>query len=128
MQAPQAILSPALTLPIAALLFAAVLVHLIYLVPRARPASRRRIRRANGFVMLAVIPAVTAGFSFLNHQTNTAAFLLTWVVAIGLIGFAVLLAMIDAANTLRLHHNARKRHLASLTASHAHGAATDDGA
>ncbi len=93
--------------PLALALMGAVMVHLLVLAPRVEPASRRRIRTVNGWVMLVAVPMVAAGFSVVSPTTQPAVWVLVWMVAIGLIVLAVLLAVIDAANTVRLHRRLR---------------------
>lgn len=95
--------------PIAAVLFALVVVHLVYLVPHTLPMSRRRIRRANGLVMLVAIPLVFAGFSLVSHRTQPALWATVWVAAGSLLVFAVVLALVDMLNTMRLHRSAQVR-------------------
>lgn len=102
------------TLPVAAILIAAVLAHLLIAVPRTSPPSRRRIRRANGYVMLAVVPLVTVGFSGFDPRDQPGPWLLTWITATALLALAVALAVLDAANTIRLHRRARARLAASI--------------
>jgi len=97
------------TLPVAIILIAALLTHLLIAVPRTTPPSRRRIRRANGYVMLTVVPLVTLGFSGLDPRAKPGPWLLIWIAATALLALAVALAFIDAANTIRLHRRDRAR-------------------
>jgi hypothetical protein len=84
--------------------------HLLGPARSATPASRRRIRQANGFVMLFAIPLLTIGFGVIDPHRHPDQWLLTWITAIALLTMGVGLAMLDALNTMRLHQLAR-RHL-----------------
>ncbi|MCA9292997.1 MAG: hypothetical protein KDA20_04205 [Phycisphaerales bacterium] len=83
--------------------------HLLGPARQAAPASRRRIRQANGFVMLFAIPLLTIGFGVIDPNARPQTWLLTWIAAIALLTMAIGLAFLDVANTMRLHHAARKR-------------------
>lgn len=79
-----------------------VAAHAVSMAWQDMPASRRRIRNANACVMLLAIPLLAAGFSIIDADTRPREWMLTWIAAIGLIGFSVFLAMLDVINTLRL--------------------------
>lgn len=124
------VVPPLVTVPVAALLIAAILIHLLVLVPRLEHPSRQRIRRANGYVMLAVVPLVTIGFSGVSYTTQTALWITVWICALTLLALAVALAVLDAANTVRIHRKDRNRIRRGLNELRAHAyharEATDD--
>ncbi len=82
--------------------------HLLGPARRAVPASRRRIRQANGFIMLVVIPLLTIGFGIIDPHRHPNQWLFTWVAAISLLTMAIGLALLDVVNTMRLHRVARQ--------------------
>lgn len=86
-----------------------VAVHLVSTEQSDQPASRKRIRIANGWVMLIVIPLLAAGFSLIDHQTSPRGFVLTWLGATGLLLVTVILALADIFNSIRIARISRKR-------------------
>ena len=67
-------------------------------------AKRRRIRRASIMVMfVALIPFVRA-LSFVDHKTNPTEYFISWLLVVFALGLVVVTAMIDAVNTVRIHH------------------------
>lgn len=78
---------------------------------RARPAipeSRYRIRSVNGGLMLTAVPMLAVAFSVVSPDEQKL-FLLIWMSAAGLMGMVFLLAVIDAANNVRLGRIAKGR-------------------
>jgi len=73
------------------------------------PASRRRIRIANGWVMLLTTPLTAAGFSLIDSQTQPRLFVQVWVLVIGLLAIVIGLALLDMLNTARLARRTRRR-------------------
>jgi hypothetical protein len=105
--APAATVPAWFTAPLAAVTMAIVAAHLLHLRSATMPASRRRIRIANGAVMLVNIPLLAAGFTFVSSKTHPGVWALVWVAAIALLATSVGLAVLDAINTARLaraHH------------------------
>lgn len=96
------------TAPICVALLAAVIVHLVYLAPRVRPPSRRRIRSASGLVLVVAIPLVFVGFSVIAPGRRPGIWALTWIAASGLTALAAMLAVLDVVNTIRLHRRSRR--------------------
>lgn len=111
------IIPPALALPPSAILMLIVMFHLHATIrSKEGPASRRRIRTANGWIMLAAIPLLVAGFSLIDHEANQFAWALTWLAAILLLLLTLALAMLDVANTMRLQMAHRRKVLDGLLA------------
>ena len=73
------------------------------------PDSRRRIRVANGWVMLLTIPLTAAGFSLIDSNTQPRLFVKVWILVIGLISISIMLALFDMLNTARLLRLNRRR-------------------
>ncbi|MCW5769356.1 MAG: hypothetical protein KIT19_11800 [Phycisphaeraceae bacterium] len=65
-------------------------------------ATRRRIRLANAGVMLCLVPLVTFAFGVAT-TASPRFFALAWLAVMGLLALMVLLAMMDSANTARMH-------------------------
>lgn len=103
------ILPVMLVAPLAAMMFFAVTGHLWLLKTAAKmPASRKRIRTANGVLMLLTIPVGM----YAMCMASTAApreFVLAWLAVVGLLGVVMLLACLDILNNLRLRHGDRRR-------------------
>jgi energy-converting hydrogenase Eha subunit E len=98
-----------ITAPIGVVLVLLVVVHLFWLAPHVTPPSRRRIRTACGVVMLLTIPLVVIGFSVIVPARQPSLWAMTWIAASSLTAFALGLAVLDMANTLRLHRKQRRR-------------------
>lgn len=94
-----------LVLPIAAV---ALILQAGYLIairdssPDQMPASRKRIRTATGWLSMFAIPLSAYGFG-IARPSDAGTFTIVWMLVIGLIAAIVLLAMLDAMNTMRLH-------------------------
>ena len=95
-------------LPIAALLMLIVAAHMEATRIATRPESRRRIRLANGWVMLVTIPLLASGFSLLDPEVERRAFVLVWLGVVWLLVLSLLLAVIDVANTIRIARRERR--------------------
>lgn len=66
------------------------------------PPSRMRIRVASGWLSMIAIPLSAYGFA-LARPSEAGVFTIVWVLVIGLVGAIVMLAVLDAVNTMRLH-------------------------
>ncbi|MFI4881371.1 MAG: hypothetical protein ACIAQU_02175, partial [Phycisphaerales bacterium JB064] len=87
--------------PMAMLTLVAVAAHLIAMRGAPMPESRRRIRTANGWLILITVPVLAIAFSVVSPQ-QPRRFALVWAVAILLLGLVVLMAVLDMGNNLRL--------------------------
>lgn len=97
-----------LVLPVAGVLMLLVAWHAVALELSAEPASRKRIRVVNGWVMLIGIPVVASGFSLVDPEGRPRAFVMIWAVGIGLLLISVTLAAVDMVNTWRLAKSDRE--------------------
>jgi len=88
--------------PVAALLVAIVALHMRSTARSDHPPSRKRIRFANGILILVNLPLLTAGFSLINPNAHPKPWVLVWVAAMALLACNVGLAILDVVNTLRL--------------------------
>tara|TARA_R100000687_G_scaffold51035_1_gene40652 strand:+ start:251 stop:697 length:447 start_codon:yes stop_codon:yes gene_type:complete len=69
------------------------------------PPSRRRIRVATGWLSMFAIPLSAYGFG-IARPSEAGTFTVVWMMVIGLIAAIVMLAVLDALNTMRLHRKA----------------------
>jgi hypothetical protein len=71
------------------------------------PASRQRIRTASSWMSMFAIPLSAYGFGVATMD-DPRLFTIVWMVVIGLISAILLLAGLDAVNTMRLHRKAKQ--------------------
>lgn len=101
------ILPPWLVLPLGLFTLVVVAAHLHLMHgDTTMPPSRKRIRTANGVVMLFATPLIAFAFGILS-PADVRTFTITWAAIIGLLFVILLLAGLDALNTLRLHASDR---------------------
>lgn len=104
-----AMVSPWFALPAAGVVMLILASHIEATRAATRPESRRRIRVANGWVMLLMVPMAASGFSVLDPETNRRGFVLVWLGVVWLLSLSLLLAMVDVSNTLRLTMRDRRK-------------------
>ncbi|RMH23956.1 MAG: hypothetical protein D6693_10440 [Planctomycetota bacterium] len=97
-----ALIPPIVALPVAGLAMLVAAVHLVVTEQKPGDALRRRIRIANGWVMLLAIPLVAAGFSLIDHDRRPRMFVVVWTTIAGLVTISVLLAAADVVNSVIL--------------------------
>jgi hypothetical protein len=107
-------LSPWIILPLALACMLIVSAHVTITQTSEAPPSRKRVRMANGWVMLLTLPLLAAGVSLIAPERDPRLFVLTWTTVVFLVGLSVALAVIDAINTLRLVRRERRRHVDEL--------------
>lgn len=103
--------------PIALLTMIVIAAHIGGLARAEMPPSRRRIRKANGWLMLFLVIAIACAAGL---QTGQRLFVMLWMLVAGLTGVVLILAWIDALNSLRLHRRDRevlRRHMRGLVAA-----------
>lgn len=101
-----------LVLPLAGVALLATAAHIIALreAPKgALPESRRRIRVATGWVIMVTIPLIAYAFGIAT-PSSVGTYMTVWMAVTALIGAILMLAMLDAMNTIRLHRT-DARHL-----------------
>lgn len=96
-----------ITGPLAMLTLVVVAAHLLAMRGADMPESRRRIRTANGWLILITTPVLAIGFSAVS-PAHPRQFALVWAVAIAMLGFVILMAFVDMANNLRLANHQRR--------------------
>lgn len=75
--------------------------HVMALQQAEMPEKRRRIRTANGVVMLFTTPLIAFAMSIAS-PSDPKTFVLVWMAIVGLLGIVILLACLDALLTMVL--------------------------
>lgn len=101
-------------LPLGIATMLVVAAHLMVISEIRHPASRRRIRQANGGLMLVLIPLLTAGFSLIDPALEPRLWVVVWMAALPMLWFVLLLAALDMLNTFRLTRRRRAKLAAEL--------------
>lgn len=91
---PSAIAPAWAVIPLAFVTLVAVAVHWIALGQADMPRWRKSIRTANGLVMMVTIPILAYGFCIVSPQQQRQ-FVITWILATGLMSLVMLLALAD---------------------------------
>ena len=102
---------PWLVLPLAGIALLATATHIILLreAPKGSlPESRRRIRIVTGWVIMFAIPLTAYAFG-IARPAAAGTYLIVWMAVVALIGAVLMLAMLDALNTVRLHRMASRQ-------------------
>jgi hypothetical protein len=95
-------LAPAwLVLPLAILALLVIAGHVLALDKAQMPASRKRIRKVNGILMMFTTPLVAYAFAIVSPQ-RARLFVMVWMIVAGLVTLVLLLALLDVANTWRV--------------------------
>lgn len=115
MMALATLIPVSMTLPFAAVILAAVLVHARMVLRSNQPASRKRIRLANAAVMAVTVPLLVVGFSVVDHDRSPGAWAIVWMAALAFLALNIGLAVLDMINTLRLLNRTRRRLRTALT-------------
>jgi hypothetical protein len=91
-------------LPLAMIALLVVAAHMIVLREHAigkMPESRRQIRMMTGWIMMFTIPLTAYGFGIVTPAQEQE-FIYSWSCIVGLLGLIVLMACVDALNSIRL--------------------------
>jgi len=104
-----------IVLPLAGLTLLVTAAHVLAIQNPQVPLRRRRIRTANGLIMMFVIAllAYAIGIAEVVHDPaaaprETRMFLTVWGAIIGLLGIVVTMAGLDAVHTIRLGVTSRR--------------------
>ncbi len=96
-----------ISVPLAGLVMAVLIAHLVALQGPEVPASRRRIRTASGLLMFVLAPLMAYAVSIAGPQSPRA-MTMAWLAVLLLLVMVVGLAWLDVANNLRLARLARR--------------------
>lgn len=102
--------------PLAMLALVATAAHLTAMRSANMPESRKRIRTANGWLILVTTPVLAIAFSVVS-PSQPRQFALVWVIAIGLLTLVLVMAFVDIANNVRLARRQQHRLRRSMGAS-----------
>lgn len=114
-------LSPWIAVPMGVVTAAIVIAHMRATYESEQPESRKRIRIANGIVMLIVIALLAAGMSLIDHQTHPSPWILTWVGTMLLLWLIIVLGIADMLNTARIGRERKRQFRAAMQAFVASG-------
>ena len=101
-------------IPLAAVVMLIVAAAITSAAKHTTPASRRRIRIANGWVMLLITPLAAFGFGLIDSSAQPRLFVKVWILVIGLLCITVALAILDMINTARIAKISNQRLLLSV--------------
>ncbi|HEX8877627.1 MAG TPA: hypothetical protein VF777_12830 [Phycisphaerales bacterium] len=101
------LLPPWVVLPVAVVMLLVVAVHLLVITHAPMPESRRRIRLANGWIMLLLVPLGAAAFGVVTPG-DPRTFLIVWLLVIFMLIMLIVLATLDVFNTGRLYRRERR--------------------
>lgn len=107
-------------LPVAVVMLLVVAVHLLVVSHAPMPASRRRIRLANGWIMLFLVPLGAAAFGVVT-PSDPRSFVFVWTLVIFMLLMLIVLATIDIVNTGILYRRERRSLRDSFGQPPAHG-------
>jgi hypothetical protein len=85
-------------LPVAAVALLVTAGHWVALARAEMPATRKRLRTANGLVMMMAVPILAYGFGVVDTSDHRR-FVLTWMAGSGLIIIVLTLATLDLFST-----------------------------
>jgi 4-amino-4-deoxy-L-arabinose transferase-like glycosyltransferase len=102
------VLPPWVVLPAAAATMLVVAAHILVMPTIEMPASRRRIRTVNGFLMLFATALLAYAFGMATESAPRR-FAVVWSAVVLLLAVIVAIAMLDVLNTVRLGFRDRRR-------------------
>lgn len=94
-------------LPMTVMALGVVVLHLRWLITTPMPESRRRIRGANGVMMLIALPLSFYALAMVPPSEGRA-WVLSWMLLGGLVAMMMLLAWLDVFNNYRLMREERR--------------------
>lgn len=102
-------LHPAISLPIAAVLAAAILRHWRQLPSLPMPSPRRRLRRYSLMVALLLLPGLVVSASFIDHRAEPWAYVVGWLAVMLLLALLVVVAMVELLVAVHEQRRAERR-------------------
>jgi hypothetical protein len=97
-----------LVVPLAVFALLVIAAHVLALDKAEMPASRKRIRKVNGLLMMFTVPLVAYAFGVAN-PSNARVFVMVWMIVAGLVFLVLMLAMLDIVNTWRVTWKERRQ-------------------
>ena len=102
-------ISPAVSVPLLAMVGIVLVAYWRRLGRASVPESRCTIRRISLALMMLALPVLTKAVSFLDPELAGESYLRTWTIVFILLSAVVMTAMIDAINSLRLIQREQQR-------------------
>lgn len=96
-------------LPLALLSLVVVGIHVTKVLRSDMPASRRRIRIANGLIMMFTIPLFAFALSLADPASQQKLFAMSWMLTFALITIIFGIACFDIVNNIRIYYIERSR-------------------
>lgn len=103
-----------LVMPMAGLTLLVVASHVLSLGRAPMPPSRRRLRLANGIIMMLAIPIGAFALGMADPRSQPREFTMAWMLLTGLLLIVLLVAVADIFNNWRLARIERRRINAEL--------------
>jgi C4-dicarboxylate-specific signal transduction histidine kinase len=95
-------LSPLISIPLATLTLGWMIWYWIHLGRPEAPSGRRKLRRVSLVLMFVLLPLLVAALSFLDPAHHQRQYIMAWMSAMLLVAILLIMAGLDALNTLRL--------------------------
>lgn len=96
-----------IVVPPALMLVIAIGSHMLAMRESKMPERRKRLRTANGLVMLFTVPLTAYAFCAVSPQ-DPRFFVLAWAAVLGMVGIVIVLAVADILNNLLLARQSTK--------------------
>ena len=94
--------TPIITMPLAAIVLGWIAWYWIRLGRPEVPPSRRKLRRASLILIAVLLTLIVAALSFLDPAQHQRPYIMTWTGAMLVIAILVIVAGLDAMNTMRI--------------------------
>ena len=101
------LLSPWFVIPLSICALLVIAAHVLTLDQAEMPASRKRIRRVNGLLMMFTVPLVAYAFGIAT-PARPRVFVMVWMIVAGLVMLVLSLALLDVVNTWRVTRRQRR--------------------
>ena len=101
------LLSPWFVIPLSIFALLVIAAHVLTLDQAEMPASRKRIRRVNGLLMMFTVPLVAYAFGIAT-PARPRVFVMVWMIVAGLVMLVLSLALLDVVNTWRVTRRQRR--------------------
>lgn len=90
-------------IPVGFVALVVIALHVLQVMRSDMPPSRRRIRVANGLLMMFTTPLSAFALSIVNPATQQKLFAMSWILTIALVTLIFGLAWFDILNNLRIY-------------------------
>lgn len=90
-------------LPIGFIALVVIGIHVLAVMRSEMPPSRKRIRTANGLLMMFATPLLAFAFSMVDPSTQPKLFAMSWLLVVSLLVLIFGLACFDILNNIRIY-------------------------